>query len=316
MAKLVIALLTAAAFAADVPSPALIVLNKSDATLAIVDPATGKVVSVVPTGEGPHEVVVAGKTAYVTNYGSGPRPGNSLSIIDLAAQKERRLDVSPMSRPHGIALAGSYIWFTAEGSKLIARYDPIGNKVDTMLGTGQNGTHMVESSRDQKQLYTANIASGSMSIFSNPPNWTQTVVAVGKGPEGFDISSDGKWLWVANSQDGSVSLVNTETKEMTENFQVATKRSNRIKLTLDGKLALISDLAGNELVVLDTATRKVTKRIAIGKSPEGILMDPNGTRAFVAIAGDNHIAVLDLKTLSVTGKFETGGGPDGMAWLR
>ena len=78
-------LLAVSAYAADLPSPALLVLNKSDATLAIVDPANGKVITRIPTGEGPHEVVVAGKTAYVTNYGSRT-PGSSLSIVDLVAQ--------------------------------------------------------------------------------------------------------------------------------------------------------------------------------------------------------------------------------------
>ena len=311
------ALLTASAFAVDLPSPALIVLNKSDATLAIVDPNTGKVTGRVATGEGPHEVVVStdGKTAFVTNYGSRT-PGSSLSVIDLVAQKERRFDVAPMARPHGIAISSGKIWFTAEGSKLIARYDPAANKLDTMLGTGQNATHMVELSKDGSEIYTANISGGSISVFTNPPAWNQTVIPVGKGPEGFDLSADGGELWAANSQDGSVSVIDLKTKKVTATIDVGTKRSNRLKLTLDGKLALISDLAGNELVVLDTATRKVTKRLAIGKTPEGILMDPGGRRAFVALAGDNAIAILDLKTLTVTGRLETGNGPDGMAWVR
>ena len=81
-------------------------------------------------------------------------------------------------------------------------------------------------------------------------------------------------------------------------------------------MALISDLAANELVVLDVASRKVIKRIAIGKAPEGILLDPSGKRAFIAVSGDNHIAILDLDKLIITGKLETGAGPDGMAWIR
>lgn len=309
-------LLTAAGFAADLPSPTLLVLNKAEATLAIVDPNTGKVIGRISTGQGPHEVVVDGRTAFVTNYGSGPAPGNSLSIIDLVAQKERRFDVAPMARPHGIAVSAGKVWFTAEGSKLIARFDPQTNKLDAMLGTGQNSTHMVELSKDGKEIYTANISSGSISIFTNPPAWTQTVVAVGKGPEGFDVSVDGLELWTANSQDGTVSIIDLKYKQLKETFDVGTKRSNRLKLTLDRKLALISDLAGNELVVLDVASRKVIKRIAIGKAPEGILLDPSGKRAFIAVSGDNHVAILDLDKLIVTGKLETGASPDGMAWIR
>lgn len=309
-------LLTAAGFAADLPSPTLLVLNKAEATLAIVDPNTGKVIGRISTGQGPHEVVVDGRTAFVTNYGSGPAPGNSLSIIDLVAQKERRFDVAPMARPHGIAVSAGKVWFTAEGSKLIARFDPQTNKLDAMLGTGQNSTHMVELSKDGKEIYTANISSGSISIFTNPPAWTQTVVAVGKGPEGFDVSVDGLELWTANSQDGTVSIIDLKYKQLKETFDVGTKRSNRLKLTLDRKLALISDLAGNELVVLDVASRKVIKRIAIGKAPEGILLDPSGKRAFIAVSGDNHVAILDLDKLIVIGKLETGASPDGMAWIR
>ena len=309
-------LLTATGFAADLPSPTLLVLNKTEATLAIVDPNTGKVTGRIPTGQGPHEVVVDGRTAFVTNYGSGQAPGNSLSVIDLLAQKERRFDVAPLVRPHGIAVEAGKVWFTAEGSKLIARFDPQANKLDAMLGTGQNSTHMVELSRDGKEIYTANISSGSISIFTNPPAWTQTVVAVGKGPEGFDVSVDGLELWTANSQDGTVSIIDLKYKQLKETFDVGTKRSNRLKLTLDRKLALISDLAANELVVLDVASRKVIKRIAIGKAPEGILLDPSGKRAFIAVSGDNHIAILDLDKLIITGKLETGAGPDGMAWIR
>jgi len=309
------ALLTAAAFAADLPSPALLVLNKVEGTLAIVDPATGKVTGSISTGQGPHEVVVDRRIAYVTNYGSRT-PGNSLSIIDLVAQKERRFDVAPLLRPHGIAVSAGKVWFTAEGSKLIARYDPVTLKLDAMLGTGQNSTHMVEVSKDGREIYTANISSNSISIFSNPPAFTQTVVTVGKGPEGFDVSADGKELWCANSQDGTVSIVDLKFKQLTETFDVGTKRSNRLKLTLDRKYALISDLTGGELVVVDAASHKVVKRVAIGKAPEGILLDPSGLRAFVAVSGDNHVAIFDLSTLTVTGKLETGTGPDGMAWIR
>jgi len=69
-------------------------------------------------------------------------------------------------------------------------------------------------------------------------------------------------------------------------------------------------------IVLDAPGRTVFKRIAVGKSPEGVLIPPDGGRAFVAVNGDNVVAVLDLKTWTVTRKLQTGTGPDGMAWVR
>lgn len=318
-AALLIAM-SAAIFAAELPSPALIVLNKEEATLAIVDPNSGKVTARVPTGEGPHEVEVSadGRLAFVTNYGSRT-PGSSLSVIDLVAAKERnRVDLTPMLRPHGIAVADGKVWFTAEANKLVGRYDPATNKVDYLMGTGQNATHMVMLNKENSRLFTANIASDSISIFSPTPDgasWNQTVVPVGKGPEGLDLTPDGKQLWTAHSRDGGVSIIDLNDKKVIGTIDLGTKRSNRIKLTLDGKFALVSDLAGGELVVVDVSNRKILKKMALGKMPEGILMDPSGTRAFVAVAGDNYIAVLDLKTLEVTSKIEPGKGPDGMAWV-
>jgi len=95
---------------------------------------------------------------------------------------------------------------------------------------------------------------------------------------------------------------------------VGTKHSNRVKFTPKGKLVLISDLGSGELVVMDAGTRKEVKRLNLGKSTEGILIVPDGSKAFVAVSGDNKVAVVDLKKLEVTTTFETGNDPDGMAW--
>ena len=77
---------------------------------------------------------------------------------------------------------------------------------------------------------------------------------------------------------------------------------------------LVSDLTGGELVIVDRAARKEIKRLKLGKSPEGILVVPDGSRAYVAVNADNNVAIIDLKTLAEIGRISTGTGPDGMAW--
>ena len=318
-AVLLILLAIAGVQAAETPSPALLVLNKEESTLAIVDPATRRVVGRVPTGEAPHEVAVSadGRLAFVANYGS-QNAGNTISVIDLVAQKEvRRVDLSPMGRPHGIMFADGKVYFTAEASKLIGRYDPVSARVDWLLGTGQNTTHMILLSHDTKTIFTANIGSDSITVIEggrSPVNWNETVIPVGKGPEGMDLSPDGRELWTAHSRDGGVSIIDVSTRKVTQTLDLETKRSNRLKFTPNGRLVFISDLAGGELVVVDAATRKEIKRMKLGRSPEGILMAPGGSRAYVAVAGDNNVAVIDLKTLEVIGRISTGSGPDGTAW--
>jgi YVTN family beta-propeller protein len=302
--------------------PRLVVLNKEDATLVTVDPASGKILGTAPTGEGPHEVTVSadGRTAFVGNYGGAAGPGSTISVIDLGAMKElRKVDVSPLRRPHGVFFADGKVYFTAETNRIVGRYDPAANQIDWLLGTGQVSTHMVWVNRDATKMYTANIGSDSISIIERAANgqtWNQTVIPVCKGPEGFDLSPDGRELWAAGSRDGTVSIVNLEQKKVVGTLELQTKRSNRLKFTPDGKLALITDLDAGELLVVDVATKAVAKKIPLGKMVEGILMQPDGARAYVAVNGENYIAVIDLKTLAVAGRIEPGKGPDGMAWVK
>lgn len=321
---LVSAGLTAAMSAsAQTPSPALLVLEKSDEKLAIVDPNTLKIVGRVPSGGAPHEVVASddGKFAYISNY-AGQQVGQlkTLGVVDLTAQKALTpVDLGALRAPHGLAFADGKVYFTAEANKVIGRYDPAGNQVDWILGTGQNVTHMIALSKDLKTIFTSNIGSDSICIIEpggGRNGWNVTPVSVGKGPEGFDLSPDGKEVWAANSGDGSVSVIDVASKKVTATLDLKTKRTNRLKFTPDGKLVVISDDGGGEVVFVDAATRKERKRLKVGKGPEGTLVQPDGAKAYVALSGENAVAVIDLKTLEVTGKIATGNGPDGLAWVQ
>jgi YVTN family beta-propeller protein len=298
----------------------LLVLNKEDATLSFIDPATGASIATVATGAGPHEIEVTadGRTAVLGNYGA-QTAGNSLSIIDLGARKEKaRVDLGELRRPHGIAVAGQYAYFTAEDAKHIGRLDTATGKVDWRFPTNQERTHMVVASRDGRTLFTTNMGSNTVSIIERSADGSarQTLVNVGQAPEGIDLTPDGRQLWTSNAEGGSVSIVDVAGKSLVKTFDIGTRRSNRIKFTPDGTLALVSDIGPGELVVVDVKSQTVKARLQIGRGASGILVVPDGSRAYVAAAGERKLVVVDLKTLKVSGEVATGGGPDGMAWVR
>jgi YVTN family beta-propeller protein len=303
------------------PSPALLVLNKDDATLSIIDPTDGRTVWQIGTGDGPHEVAVSadGKTAFVSNYGSGRTPGTSLSVIDLVARRERRVPVAPLMDPHGLFVSEGKVYFTAEANRAIGRYDPSTDEIDWVMETGQGTTHMVMASADGARLFATNITGDSVTIMERsddgPPDWTVTTVPTGPGPEGFDLSPDGRELWAAQSSDGAVSIIDIAKKQVVATFDIGTRRSNRLKFTPDGGHVLVSDLDAGDVVIVDAAERRVIKRLRLGAQPEGILVTPDGSRAYVAVNGDDRLAIIDLASFDVTGSVATGGGPDGMAWI-
>jgi YVTN family beta-propeller protein len=312
------------------PSTALLVLAKSDNTLAIVDPASLKVIARVPVGPDPHEVIAStdGKFAYVSNYGGGAY--HTLAVVDLIEQKALPpVDLGALRGPHGLVFVGGKVWFTAEGAKVIGSYDPATKKVDLVLGTGQNRTHMIFVSDDLQRIITSNVSSGTMTIIEKTPgggrgpgrpmgppraDWDETVIPVGRGAEGFDVSADGKEIWAANAQDGTVSIVDVAAKKVTQTLAANVMGANRLKFTLDGKLVFVSTLGGPDLTIIDAATREQTKRVKIGRGAAGILMQPDGSRAYVACSPDGYVAIVDLKSLEVTGHIDAGKEPDGLAW--
>lgn len=324
---------------AQTPKESLLVLSKRDHTLAVVDAATLKVVAKMPVGDDPHEVIATadGRMAYVSNYGGGGAGAlHTLAVIDLVNQKALTpVDLGALRGPHGLDFAGGKVWFTAEAAKVFGSVDPAGGKVDFVLGTGQNRTHMIFVTQDLSRIFTTNIQSGTVSIWEKtrpnlpsgpppaaggpapgpfPPEWNQNLVSVGAGSEGFDVTPDGKELWSADAQDGSISVVNIAEKKVAQRIEANVRGANRLKFTPDGKLAFVSSLGGPDVAVFDVATRKEVKRIPVGHGAAGVQMQPDGARVFVACTPDNYVAVIDLKTLTVAGHIDAGGNPDGMAW--
>ena len=311
-----------ASASASATTPArLIVLNKNEATAAIVDPVSLKILARVTVGEGPHEAAVSadGKLVVVANYGA-QKPGNSLSIIDIDAAREiRRHDLGALTRPHGIQLNNGKVYFTSELTRTVARYDIATDKIDWLMGTGSSLGHMLVISPDGKWLYTSNIASDNVSAIrldSPPIPGAIKQIAVSGRPEAIDISPDGGELWVGHISDGTIAIIDTATHTVKESFKVGVGL-NRLKFSPDGKRVVISDPRGGEsgeIIIVDRATREIIQRIGTPGVPLGIQFAPDGKRVFFSRNQAKRVEVLDMEKLAITASIETGDGPDGLAW--
>ncbi|KGO88184.1 hypothetical protein Q765_03845 [Flavobacterium rivuli WB 3.3-2 = DSM 21788] len=308
----------------------LLATSKTNHTLSIINPATLKIIAVVPVGPNPHEVVVSpnGLKAFVSN------PGNSdlheINVIDLQHNKALpNIDTAPFLGPHGMAYLENKLWFTAQGSKSVARYDIATSKFDLAIGTGQDVTHLLYVTPDSKKFYTTNVDSGTVSIFENmlvqptipptgvlPPtakphiDWVQTLIPVGKGAEGFDVSPDGKELWTATPE-GLLFIIDLEAKKISATIDTEVLGLHRLKFTPDGKRVALVSVRTGDLLFYDVKSRKEIKRIKTGQGA-AMLMDAQYNRLFISCSPNDYIAIIDLKTMEVSGKLEIGGRPDGL----
>lgn len=308
-AFIVLFFISAAVYGEDTPSPAVLITDRGHRALLIADPKDQHIVASIPVGVGPHEIAVSsdGKLAAVSNF----EQGNSISLIDLKAQKElHRYTFSFPARPNSLFYVDGKFYFTAEDSDSIGRYDPATNTVDAMIGVGQLTTHVLLYNPADHSFIVTSRGSDTVSFIDSVlieyrgnkrPNWKVTTVPGVHFNEAADISPDGKELWVSEFMGGKIAVLDLATRTVKERFEVPNLKSDRLKFTRDGKRVLLSDIESGELVVIDPATHKEITRVKLGNGLEGLNLTPDGTTAFAVTPKDNAVAILDLNTLEVKG---------------
>jgi len=318
-------LLSALSISAVAASPGtLLVLNKADNTLSLLDLATRKPVATIPTGEGPHEVAVSpdGKIAVVCNYGSSPTPGNTLTVIDIVARKAlRTVDLGKHVRPHGIAwLRGNDLAVTTEGTKALLTVDIRAGKVTAAIDTDQFGSHMVALAPARDRAFVANINSGSVSVIDLKQQRRIANIATGEGTEGIAISPDQREVWAGNGDGNTISIIDVASLKVVATLPSASFPI-RVKFTDDGKHVLVSNAQSAAVAVWDAATRREVRRIKIQEpkasqwgSPVGILVAAPLAQAFVATPNLDRVAVIELKTWAIVDWLATGHEPDGLGY--
>lgn len=317
-------------------SGTLIVLNKSDHTASLIDLASKKTVATVQTGVAPHEVAVSpdGILAVVSNYGTGSNPGSSLTVIDLPGKKKLAdIDLGEYKRPHGITwLKNQLVAVTAEGNKALLVIDVERRAVRDAVGTDQSVSHMVVVTPDGQRAFVANIGSGSVTVIDLEKKKRLMNIETGAGAEGIAISPDGKEVWVTNRSANTISVIDPTTIKITATLE-SKAFPIRVKFTPDGKFALVSNAQSGDVAVFDVKERKEIRRIPMelsavneadkrlfgnqfGKSPVpvGILVTPDGSRAFVANTQADIVTVIDLSSWKITDRLRPGKEPDGLGF--
>jgi YVTN family beta-propeller protein len=321
-------------------SGTLLVLNKSDNTVSLIDLGSRKTVATIPTGFGPHEVAVSpnGKLAVIANYGNGPQPGSTLTVIDIPGKKQlRTIDLGEYRRPHGITwLQGSEVAVTVEGSKALLIVDVDAAKILGAVVTDQNVSHMVVASPKHGRAFVANIGSGSVTVIDLAQKKRITDLQTGAGAEGIDISKDEKEVWVTNRAANTVSVIDVASLKITNTIE-SKDFPIRVKFAPGGKHVLVSNARSGDVAIFEAATKKEVRRIPMqvkaneassasgrifgsqfGQSPVpvGILVAPGLSHAFVANTNADIVTVIDLKTWQIVDRLTAGKEPDGLGYSR
>lgn len=309
-------------------SGTLLVLNKSDHTLSLIDLATKASRATIPTGKHPHEVAVSpdGKTAAIANYGNAREPGSSLTVVDVANRKAiKTIDLGEYRRPHGIVwMPSNRVAVTVEGSRALLIVNVNAGAIEKVVATGQDGSHMVAVAPKAQRAFIPNLGSSSVTVIDLRAGRKIGDIAAGAGAEGVDIAPDEREVWVTNGRADSVTIIDVATLKPLATVE-SKARPIRAKFSPDGKHVLVSNATSGDLAVFDAASKKEVRRISMRLDtdaptqrrdpvPVGVLVSPALSRAYVANTNADFITVIDLATWQIVERLTAGKEPDGLGY--
>jgi YVTN family beta-propeller protein len=290
----------------------LLVANRGDSRITLIDPATMTLLTTINVGNDPHEIAVSndGRRAYVTNYGNSF--GTTLSVIDLAARtKIRDVSIAPLTGPHGIVQRNGKVWFTAERSSAVGRYDPDTDRVDWVGRVNPAAAHMLAVNAWGTTVYTANISHGTASIIDVQGAETQarkTLAAVGE-VEGIALSPDETEVWVGSRATGGIAIISLQSETVVH--RIPGVFAYRLTFTHDGRYVLVP--RGSMVVVYDRATREELRQIPVGGTAFSVIVAPGNRIAYVAMNNPSRVIKLELATGAILGQTAVAPVPDGLA---
>ncbi|HET8786637.1 MAG TPA: hypothetical protein VFM38_13445 [Candidatus Limnocylindrales bacterium] len=297
----------------------IVVTNKSPATATIIDVATGRALATLPTGQGPHEVILSknGRVAVVSDYGAQGPGGNTLTVIDVPGRRvTRTIDLGQYRRPHGIVFlpGDSLVAVTSETTGNVVIVHVAEGAVRRTIPTRQNGSHMVGVVADGSLMYTGNIGSGTVSELNGRTGEFVRTFDVPAQPEAINVTPDGAEVWVGSNATGRVSVVDPRSGTVTtaaEGFGWP----YRVLFTPDRALVFLPDLRNEELRVLDRASRRELARLTFtGGAPQGITITPDGRHVLQSLSQQSRVAIIDVSKRAVVGYLPAGQTPDGIAY--
>ena len=316
----------AAAGAALPPGGCLLVANKGDQTMSVVDVGASRQIATVPEdGKTGHEVTASadGRWAYVPVYGDSGvgRPGTDgqlIRVIDLARRTVvGTVDFGRGIRPHCPVMGpkDGLLYVTTELENSVTVIDPATRRIVGTIPTGAPQSHMLAISRDGRRGYTANVTPGSVSVLDLEARKLVATIPVAPMTQRIALSVDDRWVFTADQTALRLIVLETATNTVKTSIPLPGLAYGTAP-TPDGRWLVVTLPAISQVGLVDLNTMKVVRTVAVPKSPQAALVRPDGAVAYVSCDTSGQIAVIDVKSWTVVQLINVGPVADGLAWAK
>jgi len=309
---------------ADTLSNFLLVANKGDHTLGLIDPQAGRQIATVDeAGVTGHEVIASpdGRTAYVPIYGDSGvglpgSDGSNLVVVDLASRKVTgSIDFGRGVRPHCpmIGPKDGLLYVTTELDKSVTIIDPKTLKTVGSIPTTQPESHMLAITRDGRRGYTANVGPGTVSVLDMGGRKTIAVIPVAPKIQRIALSVDDRLVFTSDQTKPQLAVIDTATSKVKTWVQMPAQGYGTAP-TPDGRWLVVALRTGNQVAVVDLKSMKVAQTVDVPAVPQEVLIPRDGKIAYVSCDASRKIAAIRISDWKVEKVIDAGPGADGLAW--
>jgi len=304
------------------PNGFVLIANKGEHTLGMIDVASGRQIATVPeTGVTGHEVAASrGNLAFVPIYGNSGvgqpgTDGRTMDVIDLGRRRVvHTVDFGGGVRPHCPVFGpkDGLLYVTTELDDSVTIVDPGTYKILGKIPTGQPQSHMLAISPDGRYGYTANVGPGTVSVLDMAARKTLKVIPVASHVQRISISLDGRWVFTSDTQEARLAVIDAASRELSRWIALPGEGYGTAS-TPDGKHLLVAVPGRNQVAVVDLARFEVVKTIGVPAAPQAVLIPADGQVAYVSCDHSRQIAAIHTHDWSVS-LIDAGKDADGLAW--
>lgn len=313
-------------------SGTIYVVNKASHSLTVFDLKEGKLIKEIPLKYEHHELAVLQNMnkIVVTNYGNENQIGTSLSIIDGTQNVlEKTIKLGKNSKPHGIASLpnSNCVLVCGDVDNALFVVNVSSGEVESKIFTKQYFSHLVVKNPIKNLAYVVNTSSESISVIDLLEKRVIENIDCGRGAQGFDVHPSGSEIWVANSMENTIFVIDANDFSVKKIIKTPDEPI-RVKFTENGQKCVVTNVTAGSISIYDADSKSELKEIKIPGNgnffdrlmhhtprPVGIEMHPDGKYAFITNSNAHRVEVLDLEKLEIVSHINTGLVPDGIAVL-
>jgi YVTN family beta-propeller protein len=229
----------------------------------------------------------------------------------------RRRDVFALTLWFGFGLGGCHkkpdptlVYVSAESSGEVVVVDPEHASVVARIPVGKRPRGLVVSpdgrylyvalsgsprggpNVDESTLPPADRAADGIGVVDLSERKLLRTLPSGQDPESFDLSRDGKTLYVSNEETAELSVLDLESGKIVRKVPVG-KEPEGVAVRPDGKAVYVTSEEDGSVTGIDTATFAVVQKVATGKRPRGILFTKDSGTAFVSNEMDSTVTLFN-----------------------